>query len=784
LWRRPTFVAIVVATLALGIGANAAVFSVVDAVILHPLTLRHVDELAAIYQKTEKTPTGPMSLQRYREIAGHGSSGGSPFTNVAAVWNSRLSIGEADADREITAAFVTDNYFATLGVTAARGRVFSADTRRAAQESDVAVISAALWKSQFGADPAIVGRQIRANGRLITVIGVAPEHFLGTNLAAVPDLWVPVAEAPALGLQLLSRNGALNDAIPLFTAIARMARRADPSAIRLASDLNVIALNDAAVINDRPILFRFARLLFSVVAITLLLACVSVANVFLVRAGERSAEFGVRAALGASGTRLARQLFAESSLLALLGGIAGIGVAIVAVRMLSSFTLPGGVLVRQLDIGVDVRLVVFSFALSVVTALVFGIAPARHAARANLIDTLRQQSGASAIFRGRTIVLTVQVAISLMLLVSAGLFLRSLNAALSTSVGFDARPLAVLSARTRLDGRHDDVIKPVFAIVGDVGKMPGVTAVAAASHVPLAPSWPRPFAPGGTNDADVDAKTIAFSIEAVTNDYFRVLGVPVIAGRSFDDRDAAKALRVTIVNESVARQFWPGESALGKEIVLARGLPYTVVGVVRDTKYVTLQDKGVPFAYAPLTQEDLRGHIDFIVRSEHPTVALSILQRSVRALAPDLKMLRPALVVDRLDAVIMPQRFGAFVLAVFAFVALCVAGVGIYGTVSHVVAHRRTEIGIRLALGANRRDVLTLILRQAAGAVAFGVMLGVFGALLSTRFLAHFLYDTPSLDWLSFSGAVVVLTVVSAVAVVVPAVRALRVDPMKAIRLS
>jgi predicted permease len=450
--------------------------------------------------------------------------------------------------------------------------------------------------------------------------------------------------------------------------------------------------------------------------------------------------------------------------------------------MLSSFTLPGGVLVRQLDIGVDARLIAFSFALSLVTALVFGIAPARHAARANLIDALRQQSGASAIFRGRTLALTVQVAISLILLVSAGLFLRSLNAALSTGIGFDARPLAVLSARTRLDGRHDEVIKPFLGIVADVAKAPGVTAVAAASHVPLAPSWPRPFAPGGTNDADVDAKTIAFSIEAVTDDYFRVLGVPLVAGRAFDDRDVAKAQRVTIVNESVARWFWPGESALGKQIVLARGLPYTVVGVVRDTKYVTLQDKGVPFAYAPLAQEDLRGHIDFVVRSENPTVALSMLQRSARTLAPDLKMLRPALLVDRLDAVIMPQRFGAFVLAVFAFVALCVAGVGIYGTVSHVVAHRRTEIGIRLALGADRSDVLMLVLRQAASAVAFGVTLGVVGALLSTRFLAHFLYDTPSLDWVSFTGAVAVLSVVSAVAVLVPALRALHVDPVKAIR--
>jgi predicted permease len=771
---------VIITTLALGIGANAAVFSVADRVLFHPLTIEHSREFVAIYPQDATTQTRHATLRAYREL----SQRGNPLRDLAAFWTTGLTMGTADIDRDVTASLVSDTYFTMLGVSAAVGRVFTPRDAHDALGNSVAVLSAPFWRAEFGGDRSIIGRRIRLNGSNLTVIGIAPDHFLGTNLTSVPDVWLPMSTAPALGLTLLSRGADLNDDVPIFTLIGRLVPGVDNHQVERTPGFSLVPLDEAAVMNDRPALRRFVGLAFVVVALTLLLACVNVANLLAVRAGERSAEFGIRTALGASVGRLAQQLLVESTLLGVMGGAAGLAVALVVIRLLSSFALPGGVLIEHLGLGLDWRMFGFTFGLALLTAIGFGAAPVAHAARANIIDALRNQVGQSRLLlRSRSIALATQVAISLVLLVGAGLFVRSLRAGLSTNIGFDVKPLAVLSARPRLDGSHDDVIRPYLAIVAEVARAPGVVSVAAASHVPLAPAWALPFTAGGaTNAATARVNVIPLPMEAITDDYFRVLGVPLVAGRFFDARDVAKSPRVTIVNESAARAFWPRESPIGKQITLGGSLAYTIVGIVRDTKYSTLQDKAVPFAYAPMLQEDLKGRLRFIVRSNHPRDALAILQRSASAIAPDLRALVPGLVSDRIDAVLTPQRFGATLFMLFSFLALGVSAVGIYGTVAYIVTQRRAEIGIRMALGARRTDVLLLVLRQSGTAILCGIVAGVVGAAFSTRFLEHFLYNIGALDRVSFAGAIAALSVVSVGAVLGPAVRALRIDPARAIR--
>lgn len=794
--RRPTFAAIVIATLALGIGVNTAVFSVIDAVILHPLAVAHPNEFVAIYGQSTGLLYAPSSFATYREVAEHRST----FTAVSAFATTSLTFGTGNIDRELTTSLVTSNYFTNLGVHAALGRTFMPSDPVEIGANPTVVLSAALWRAQFGADRAIVGQEIRLNERPLTVIGVLPDQFHGTNLAAVPDVWVPVSMAPILNVSLLSKGTLLNEDVPLFSMIGHLGAgltveraTADLSAGRrrptelsgsaaAPTGFTVVPINEAAAaVSDRSTLFRFVRLLFFVVALTLLLACLNIANVLLVRASERAAEFGIRTALGASAGRLARQLIVESTLLSLAGGLGGLLLGYVTVRLLSSFTLPGGILIQRLDLGLDQRVLMFTFLLSLVTAVIFGLIPAVQSLRANVIEVLRQQGGQAAPVRGRAFSLAIQVAISLMLLVGAGLFMRSLQAGLSTNVGFDARPLAMLSARVKLDGLHAEVIRPFLDIVNEMTKTSGVTA-AASTHVPLASTWLREFVAGSPSNPE--GQSVMLPMESVTAEYFRVLGVPLVTGRFFDERDVKTAERVTILNESAARAFWPGESPLGRQITFSKALAYTVIGVVSDIKYTTLQDKGVPFAYAPLLQEDLHGRINFLVRSNNPQAALANLQRTASIIAPDLKGLRAGLVSDEINAVLMPQRFGAMLLSILALVALSISGVGIYGTVAYVVARRRMEIGIRLALGARRFDVLALVLRQSATAVGTGVVIGIVGAVSTTRLLAHFLYEVTALDWIAFAGSIVLVVVLSIAAAVVPSVRALRVDPVKAIRAS
>ena len=807
--RRPVFVATVVTTLALGIGANTAVFSLIDAVLLHPIAVDHPERLVAVVEAGRPGSTGRSTFPTYRDFVAQSSA----FSGLAAYEGTSITLTDGGTPHEVSVAFVTDNYFSVLGTRAALGRTMTPSDPTEAGANPVVVISGGLWRLHFGADPSIVGKTMHVSGQSLTIIGVADERFHGTELAAPPDLWAPISMVPTLSMGLLSMPHILESrtgpaffrivgrlapgmtreraAAELNTIAARQpviaAKDGKPAVVVGGQRVSLLPITESAATRDRDSLIQFVRLLLAVVALTLLLACVNVANLMVVRAAERARELGVRAALGATGARLLRQLLLESVLLALAGGTAGLLVGLATVRLLSAFTLPGNIALSQLHLGLDPRVLAFTSVLSVLTAVAFGVVPAWRASRPDVVDVLKHSDGRAPTLAGRGAMLTVQVAISLVLLIAAGLFLRSLQEALSTGLGFDPRPLAAVSTPMQFEGRTAEHVRRYMEIVDRTAALPGMTAVAASTHLPLAPmgGWTAPWNDGpAMQSPPPNRKTVRLPMQSVTPAYFTVLGLPILSGRGLTAQDGATSPRVAVLNESAARAFWPNESALGKQISSMDAETYTVVGVARDVKYSTLQDKDVPVGYAPMVQNEPIGAITFVVRSDNPKAAVAAIQQTMKSTAPELVIRNPRLVIDQIDQVLMPQRFGATLLSVFSLVALAVAAVGIYGTVAYTVARRTTEIGIRMALGARRQDVLELVLFRTGAAVAVGIGIGVTGAALATKLLVHFLFGITALDGLAFGGAVGVMVAVAIGVALVPARRATRVDPVDAMRIT
>ena len=806
--RRPAFAATVVATLGLGMGANSAVFGVIDSVILHPLPIEHAGDLVAVHHATSSTPYGQNSFGSYRHFANERAA----FAGVAGYVRRGLDYSNGQATESLNASFVTENYFSVLGVRAAIGRVIASNDPTAIVADPVVVLSDAFWRSRFGGDREIVGKQIQMAAQQLTVIGVAPEGFNGTDLSTPTAAWIPIgmlrslANNPLFGrsdilgpdsrIKLLGIIGRLGRGVSAAKAAAVLntidrqldgdespAARSQAGA-QTASHISITPLTESAAgLSSRAELLRFVGLLFAVVSLTLLLACVNVANLVLIRTRERSMELGIRGALGASATRLARHLLIESATLSCAGALVGLVIALVATQLLSHFALPGGIILGQLRIGLDGRTLTFNALVAFGAAASVGLLPAIQAARGNVSDILVDRTSQPVAAGGRRAFLAIQIAISLMLLVGAGLFLRSLQGALGTDLGFDPRSLVAVSIRPDPSGRSDKLRQQATAIIGRLASTPNVQVAAAGSHVPLALSRQLPFTTGpATEAAPAHRTTLMLAMASVSPEYFRALNVPVVQGRGFDGRDVPDGAIVVVLNESAARSLWPGESALGKQINLFDARTYTVVGVVPDIKYTSLQDQGVPFAYAPLSQEDVRGPLTFVVKTTRPQAVRSMLKRAVSETAPAIPVGEAELVSERINRVLMPQRFGATLLSLFAVVALCVSAVGIYGTVAYSVTRRTTEIGVRIALGAGRRDVMLLVLSESIAVVGAGICIGVLGAASSTQLLGHFLYKVSGLDWVSFAFAVVVVMVTCCLAVLGPAGRAVRIDPVRAIR--
>lgn len=801
--RRPIVTATIIATLGLSVGGGGAIFNVIRSVLLRPVPVRDPDRVVVITERSDGGSYQPLSLAHYWLIARSNAA----LASFAASFTTTLSVGREDGSTEITASLVTANYFQVLGVPPLLGRGFtSADSVDGSWTQQV-VISHHMWQRQYDASPKVLGERIVLNGRAMAIVGVMPRTFAGVTVSNVPDAWLATNSAPLLGLTLIVDGAGLDQRPPVYSVVARL--HEGVSSAKAQSALNSTAaaastdqaldgalgfgtqrhndvfrvrdVNETAIGSDNKT--RVAQILMSIAAlvgITMLLASINIASILSAMGHQRSAEYAVRAALGASKNRLFRQVATECALLACAGAVVAVLVCGLALQLVGNFVLPGGIALDRLNIGLNLSTSGFIVAGTLAAMLLFGAIPARQAAAVAPIGGLR--SAASTAGGGHVVVLATQVTISLVLLVGAALFIRSVSVGLRTDFGFSPDGIVVLSAKSPFAGKHVDVIQPYLQMAEAIRRVPGVD-VAFGSHVPLEGTWKqRTFAGPLGMTRDPRIPPVMMGVETVSDGYFRTLKVPMIAGRGFAPTDDQRAPRVVILNETAARQLFPGQSAIGQVISAGPIFDYRVVGVVRDTKYLTLNDTAVAFAYVPIVQGDLMGRIRFLASSDDSRKTVDVLRREASNYAGALKSMHLALETDRLTEALRPQRIGASLLSALAIIAVCIAAVGIYGTVSYTVSRRTAEIGVRRALGAGSLHVFSLVLQQCATAVAVGIVAGIFGAILLGGIAAHFLFRVSATDWLAFGSAVVVLICVAIAAALAPTWRALRVDAVAAIR--
>jgi predicted permease len=812
--RAPAFTVVVVATLALGIGANSAVFSIVDAVLLHPLTVAHPAQLVAINEAiTDQVQHAPLSFPNYRALADRNRS----FTGIAAfATQDAVVIAGGSSPEQLQVAATTGNYFSVLGLNTQLGRLLNANDDGAPGTTPVVVLSDALWTRAFNRSPAILGTTLRIGGNPFTIVGVAPRGFRGTLLTQLPQVWVPATMLADLGLGgflSASRRATLFTLrnFHYWNLVGRL--RHDRASETAAAELNAIfaqekalapkksaasmgyagrdvrdpvrltPLNEAAAWGDRATLVRFMWILAVVVVLTLLIACFNVANLFLVRGGERSLELSVRASLGASQARIAQQLAVESVMLGIAGAVGGVILSRAGVHLLGAFTLPGGVRLADIPFELNARILGGTIALGAITALIFGLGPALRASRPGLIATLRKTQASSGM-GARTLLLGGEIALSIVLLVGAGLFVRTMQAGLRSDLGFDPSPLAAVRVNPALGGFKGADLSNYYSIASErAARIPGVTGVALATHMPLSAIERLPFVAG--EKAAAQTPTTEDQVNAgwvfISPNYFDVLHVPVVDGRAFTPDDTARAFRTAIINQAAAKALFPDGHPVGRQMVHAGSMRFTVVGVVRDTKYTSVQDRRVPMIYTPMTP-DFSDDVQFIVRSTRPEAALADLRRILPTIAPHPPIREARLASEQVNAALQPQRFGETLLGAYSLLGLLIAAVGVYGLVAYIVARQKREIGIRIALGARPGQVVRLVTSRIVVAVAGGVGVGLIAAALASRALERFLYGVTPTDGLAFVAAAGAMILAALAACALPAHRALKMDPALAMR--
>lgn len=800
--RNPGFALAAVVSLGLGIGANTAIFSLLDAILLRPLPVPRPHEIVAIYTSDfSSTQYGSSSYPDYVDF-----KRADVLQGLAAFQMTQVSM-KAGVDTEMAfAEMVSGGYFSTLGVSAARGRAL-AESDDGSAAPLVTVISNGLWMRRFASDPGVVGRTLSFNGQPFTIVGVAPPEFTGAPRGLSIDAWIPIAASRALtpsrgdwttqrgsrGLLLLGRlrpGVSVAQAQAAFDVIAAQLYAAYPRQWRTIRNtgraVSVVSERDSRVHPDltRPVA-GFMALLMVVVGLVLLTACANVANLLLARGTGRSREIGVRLAMGAGRGRLIRQLLTESVLLASAGGIFGILVAVWVMSTLTSFTPPVPVPIA-LDLQLNATVMVFAVALSIVTGVLFGLAPALHASRANIVPVLKDDTSAARGRRSRlrSAFVVAQVACSMLLLVGASLFVRSLQRARAIDIGFDPSNMIVLSLNPALQGYDEARGRALFERLLDrIRAVPGVRSVALAESVPLELGGSRrgTVIEGYQPQPGEDTET-AYNV--VGAGYFETMGIPLVRGRSLSDADRSGSLPVVIVNEAFARRYWSGADPLGKRISAnGNAGPFReVIGVVPTGKYRTLGEEPRPFYYLPLAQE-YHGAVTLHVKVvSNPRDVLPTVRDAIRSVDASVPVFDAKTMEDQLLVALLPARLAGTLLGAFGIVALLLASVGIYGVMSYSVAQRTREMGVRMALGAAGGDLLRLVVGEGARLTAVGTAIGLAAAIGITRFVASLLYGISPTDVAAFVFASAVLTATALLACYIPARRAIRIDPVVALR--
>ena len=817
LLKHRAFTAIAAMTLALGVGVNSTIFSAVNATLMRSLSVPHPENLVYVFNGN---PGSIFSYPDYTEMRDQNHV----FDGLIAWGGITASLNSNDQSDLVSGAVVTGNYFQVLGVGAEKGRVITPEDDLTPGAHPVVVVSHGLWQRRFGGEQNIVGRQMLLNGHNFTIIGVAPPEFGGAQLGVVRDLYVPmmmqaIVRPPRGGYSgemdpdLLKKRGnrwlysvgrlkpgvTIGQAQAELMLIAKQQETAYPETNRNRG-VKVFAFSQS---DDPEQLGQFgsvAVLLMSVVGLVLLIACANVANLLLARGSARGKEIAIRLAIGATRWRIVRQLLTESVLLGTLGGILGLLLAWWAASWLRAMPPPAGALPLAPQFSIDLRVLLFTLALALLAGIVFGLAPALRISRPAIIPALKDESWTAtdqrARFNLRNLLVVTQIGLSVVLLIAAGLFLRSLRHAQAITPGFDAEkvvtaPLNINLLRyTKAQGRefYRQAVERVEAI-------PGVQSASVARLVALGggssgrslaiegrAGSDNQFRSEGAGSSGSDSNSV--SVNVVGPKYFQTMGISLLRGRDFDLQDMEDKPGVVIVNDSFARRHFPGQEVIGRRISFngTAGPWKEIVGVVHDSKYVTLGEPPTPFVYLPLQQNHETGMTLHVRAAGNPTSIVAAVRSEVQALEKNLPVNNPTLMSEWIVNSLYAARMGAILVGVFATLALVLASIGLYGVMSFAVSQRTRELGIRVALGAQAADVFRLVLWQGTGLVVCGVALGMGAAWIVTRFLTSFLYGISATDRITFAIIPAVLACVAGIACYIPARRATKVDPLVALR--
>jgi predicted permease len=786
LLRTPGFTIAAVLTLALGIGVNATIFSVIHGVLLRPLPYGAPERLVQIYGRYPEFGRTSTSLPDYRDWR----DGTRSFEQMAARHGAGFVLtGEGEPER-VNADRVTSNFFTALGVRPQLGRAFLPEEDKMGGDDDVVVLSHGYWQRRFGGDPRIVGRQLQLGARRWTVVGVAPKGFY---FSAEVDLWAPTRADTTLPrrAEYLDVFARLKPGVTMEQASADLAeanRRLTAQYPETNGTLQteVMGMQDDLVKEVRPALLAF----MAAVALVLLIACANVANLQLVRAAARDREMAVRVALGAGRGRLVRQMLTESVVLAVGGGLVGVALAswgLAALRAMDIELLP-----RQSEIGINSIVLAFSLGLSLLTGLLFGFAPALRLSRGPLQSTLREGARGStggALARVRSALVLGEVAVALVLLVGAGLLVRSFERLTRVDVGF--QPASVLTYRVTFpSAKFRDIaqLPPLYdAVLERARALPGVRAAAFSQSLPMGDAGYLSFAIDGRAQPPSDAVAEDLQPFSVSPDYFSALRIPLRSGRAFLPSDRPEAQRVAVINEEMARRFFDGRDPIGRRVTLGdpadtSSVWWTIVGVVGSVAQEGVTAKPYPQFYRPIAQLPTRNGFVSLQTSGEPTLVANAAREAVRAVDRDLLVDAIEPLEARVAKSIARPRVSVILLTAFSGVALLLAAVGIYGVMAYTVTQRTREIGVRMALGADPGAVKRLIVSQAMRPALIGVAVGLAAALYASRLIASMLYGVSAIDPITFILVPLFLSAIALLATYLPARRATLVPPTVALQ--
>ncbi|MGE0882864.1 MAG: ABC transporter permease [Blastocatellales bacterium] len=796
--KSPVFSIVAILSLALGIGANTAIFSLVNLVLFRPLPVPNPEQVVSVAALTGDGEMFAHSYPNYKDFRDRNDV----LSGLLAYRFSPMSFSRNGKNEKVWGYLVSGNYFDVLGVKPVAGRTFSPEEDNTRLTHPVAIISHSLWQTRFGGDPKVVNSDVLINGKQFKIIGVAPAGFKGTEVIYTPEVYVPFAMQKWIEPEgdWLDRRGTQN-----IFCVGRL--KPGVSAVQAETSLNLIAAqlskeypndNEGFKIQITPPGFIVPSLrnnmigvsfaLMGVVALILLIACTNLANLLLARAAERSKEIAIRLSIGASRARIIRQLLTESVLLAIIGGLGGILLAGWIIDLLIGLKPPVDIPIT-LELQLDWRVLVFSMIVAVVTGVLFGLVPALQATKPDLVPALKDVASQSGVRRSwlRSSLVVAQISVSLFFLIAAGLTLRALQQLQKMNPGFNPENVVTMNFDLSMQGYdRDSGLQFRKQLLNRIEALPGIKSASITDLLPLSMNYngSSVLIEGAPEERGANAPTTMNC--SVGLKFLETIGTPLLAGRDLNEQDQDGVTRSVVVNETFARKFFPGgnpvENAIGKRFrTNSKGQPWQIVGVARDGKYLTIGEEPRTFVWFPLGSQ-LSYNILVVRTTVRPETLIGAILGEFRSMDPNLPVTGAKTLTEHMNFSLFPARAVAWLLASFGSLALALAAIGIYGVMSYSVAQRTREVGIRMALGAQRSDVLRMILTQGMKLAAIGMAIGLVAAYALTRLLANLLYGISSTDAVAFIGVSLLLGLVVMIACLIPATRAAKVDPMVALR--